>query len=349
MKSYFLQVKEVIQETNDTVTIQFWHPLSEQIKYKAGQFLTVVVPGPEGKKVKRSYSMSSSPVTDSSVAITIKRVQGGLVSNYLNDKVKKGDFLEVNESMGHFVFDPENYSSGKLFLIGAGSGITPLISIAKTALKALDSLSVFVFYGSRFENQIIFKKELEQLENQYKGRFTLSNIISKPSENWSGLTGRINQASATQWLKDHNVDFKRDHFYVCGPEEMLESVLKITELYEVDKERVHYERFNAPVVDEGEIEAEGLEKRSVKVKYDGDEFVFDVEPHQSILEAALDQDIDLPYSCQAGMCTACLGKCVQGNIKMDEDEGLTDKEKDQGYVLTCVSHPLSNDVVIEID
>lgn len=349
MKTYFLQVKEVIQETTDTVTISFWHPISEQIKYKAGQFITIAVPTKDGKKVKRSYSMSSSPATDTAVAVTVKRVENGIVSNYLNDNVRTGDFLEVIEPMGNFLFETEENPDRNIFLFGAGSGITPLISIAKTVLKTESNTKVKLLYGNRSEGSIIFKKELESLESQYKERFSVQYILSQPSGIWVGEKGRINQANTTLWLKDACVDFKKDNFYMCGPEEMMDEIKKIFELYDVPKTQVHYERFNAPMQEEDTVNTEEIKKQTVKVIYDGETHEFVVEPHQTILEAALEQDIDLPYSCQAGMCTACLGKCTDGKVKMDEEEGLTEKEIAQGYILTCVSHPMSEGVVVEIE
>lgn len=349
MKTYFLQVKEVKKETEDTVTISFWHPISEQIKYKAGQFITIAVPGADGKKVKRSYSMSSSPATDTAVAVTVKRVSNGVVSNYLNDNVHTGDFLEVIEPMGNFLFEPLEQPDRDIYLFGAGSGITPLISIAKTVLKTEAQTKVRIFYGNRSEDSIIFKQELEELENQYKERLSIQYILSQPQGLWVGEKGRINQANATLWLKDSCADFAKDHFYMCGPEEMMDQIKRIFELYEVPKAHVHFERFNAPMQEEDTVNADELKKQTVKVLYDGDTYEFVVEPHQTILEAALEQDIDLPYSCQAGMCTACLGRCTEGKVKMDEEEGLTEKEITQGYILTCVSHPMSEGVVVEIE
>ena len=350
MKSYFLQVKEVIKETEDAVTISFWHPLSEQIKYKAGQFVTISVPNADGKKIKRSYSMSSSPAMDTAVAVTVKRVHNGVVSNYLNENVHVGDFLEVIEPMGTFYFEPEENANRNIVLVGAGSGITPLISIAKTALKSEGNTKVFLFYGNRNEDSIIFKKALEDLEQKYAGRLFVNHILSRTTDTWVGEKGRINQANATVWMKEVGVDFKKDHFFMCGPELMMDEIKRIFDVYDVPKSHVHYERFNAPVHDEeDEKPGEELKKQTVTVKYDGDVHEFVVEPHQTILEAALEQDIDLPYSCQAGMCTACLGKCTSGKVNMDEEEGLTEKEIKQGYVLTCVSHPMSEGVVIEIE
>lgn len=348
MKTYFLQVQKIVKETEDAVSIHFWHPINEQIRYKAGQFLTVVVPGNDGKKVRRSYSMSSSPATDSSVSITVKRVKDGQVSHYLCDKVKEGDFLEVIEPMGRFIYEPDEEYPEKLVMIGAGSGITPLFSILKTVLKTTDR-KVLLMYGNRNENQIIFKEKLDQLEAEYAGRLTVLYVLSRPSDNWSGHCGRMGQANVEQWMKENGVNFRKDFFYMCGPDAMMDEMQKVYRLFEVPEAHIFYERFNAPLPEEDAADLPELIKRTVTVHYEGETHVFDVEPHQTVLEAALEQDIDLPYSCQAGMCTACLGKCLKGQVKMDEDEGLTEKEKAEGFVLTCVSHPMSEGVEIEID
>lgn len=349
MRTYFLQVQKVVKETHDTVSLHFWHPLSEQIKYKSGQFITVLIPDGEGRKIKRSYSMSSSPYTDSAVAITIKRVEGGLGSNYLNSNIKEGDFLEVVEPMGKFIFEPGITREGNVVLVAAGSGITPIMSILKTILKTEESREVLLIYGNRNESSIIFKEELNRLEAFYSSRFKIIYLLSSPSEYWVGHKGRANQANCIMFMKDNSVDFKRDLFFMCGPEDMMDEMQKIYELFDVPREHIFYERFNAPMVTEDDAEEAGLKKQTVTIHYDGDTHTFDVEPHQTVLEAALELDIDLPYSCQAGMCTACLGKCVSGSVVMDEDDGLTEKEKAQGYILTCVSHPVTEGVVIEID
>jgi len=351
MKTYFLQVKEVIQETDDAITIEFWHPLSEQIKYKAGQFLTLIVPADNGTKERRSYSMSSSPQADTSVAVTVKRVAGGLVSNYLCDEVKKGDFIEVIEPMGNFYIEPSSETTRHLVLIGAGSGITPLMSMAKSVLKIEPKSKVTLVYGNRTAERIIFRKELIELEAQNHERFQTVHILSQADETWAGYRGRINNSNIVMMLKGLDVHFKIEEFYLCGPASMMDEVISSLEMFDVPKEKIHKENFNAPMLDEDMEVAvsEGLTTQEITVKYDGEDYTFKVEPHQSILEAALELDIELPYSCQAGMCTACLGKCTSGTVMMDEDDGLTESEIKDGYVLTCVGHPTSSDVVIEIE
>lgn len=350
LRTYFLQVKEVVNETPDCVTIYFWHPLSEQIKYKAGQFITVIVPI-DGKKVRRSYSMSTSPHTDTSIGITVKRVIGGMVSNYLNDRVKVGDFLEVIEPLGNFYVEPDADKTRHLVLFAAGSGITPMMSIIKSILKMEPESRITLVYGNRSEESIIFKDKIEELERTYRERLKVHHILSRPSAYWVGQVGRISQGISIRFMKDSYTDFTNDNFFLCGPEGMMEDVIKGLNIYNVSKNQIHRENFHAPMLDEIHVEEtdNSLKTQLVKVIYNGDEHEFEVKPHQSILEAALDLDIDLPYSCQAGMCTACMGKCLEGKVKMDEEEGLTDKEIAQGYILTCVSHPLTAGVVVDMD
>jgi ring-1,2-phenylacetyl-CoA epoxidase subunit PaaE len=146
-----------------------------------------------------------------------------------------------------------------------------------------------------------------------------------------------------------NTTSNSDTFYVCGPAAMMDAVRAVLDTKGIAKENVHFERFNAPVLETEEAAEEGVKMQMVTIKYDGQTHEIVVPPHKTILEAALELDIDLPYSCQAGMCTACLGKCTSGKIIMDEEDGLTEKEIKEGYVLTCVSHPLTEGVVLEIE
>jgi ring-1,2-phenylacetyl-CoA epoxidase subunit PaaE len=342
MKTYFLQVKEVSQETSEAVNIAFWHPISEQIKYKAGQFITVSVPGMDGKKVKRSYSMSSSPNADTAVTISIKKVTNGYVSNYLNSQIKAGDFLEVIEPMGNFHFEL-GVNNRNIYLIAAGSGITPLFSILKTILKGESNSKVHLLYGNKTADQTMFKAELDALAGQNPDRLSLRYVFSQEGE-----SARIDANFFTNWLNS-NASGLADAFYMCGPEAVMDAVRGVLDSKGISKENVHYERFNAPVLDAEEAAEEGVKMQMVTIKYDGQTHEIVVPPHKTILEAALELDIDLPYSCQAGMCTACLGKCTSGKIIMDEEDGLTEKEIKEGYVLTCVSHPLTSGVVLEIE
>ena len=353
VKYYHLKVKEVVQETPDTVTIHFWHPLSEMIKYEAGQFLTLM-PVIDGQKVRRSYSMSSSPQVDVSPAVTVKRVPGGLVSNWLNDHVKEGDFMETMAPMGRFTLTPDDTAARHVVLIGAGSGITPLMSIAKSVLMVEPDSRVTLLYGSRNEDSVIFKNQLAALQQKYGDRLALHHALSQPLNGWAGMNGRLNKTHILRILETAlNFDAATATFYICGPDGLMDEAKRALAILNVPADHVLTESFvsaNAAVGDVTEDEDDGsLKTQEITVLYEGSEYKFNVEPHQTILEAALDLDIDLPYSCQAGMCTACLGKCTSGKIKLDEEDGLTESEMKAGYILTCVAHPLTRDVVIEIE
>ncbi|MEA5426952.1 ferredoxin--NADP reductase [Arcicella lustrica] len=351
VKYFHLTVKEIIDETPDTKTFTFWHPVHQSVSYKAGQFLTLI-PVINGQKVRRSYSMSSSPNKDASIAVTVKRVPNGLVSNYLCDSVKVGDAIEVMEPMGHFVLEPNPMKERTIVLFGGGSGVTPLMSILKSVLPVEQGSKVYLIYGSRSEEDIIFKKQLVELELKYEGRFKVLHVLTKPSYTWTGYKTRINQASAVIFLKqDFAIDIAKAEYYLCGPEGMMEQVESALKMFNVSTDNIHKEHFGGNTSHEIHVEDEddSIKPQTVTIQYEGNEYEVLVKPHETILEAALREDIDLPYSCQAGMCTACLGKCVSGKVHMDEEDGLTDKELQQGYILTCVAHPKTAGVVIEVE
>jgi ring-1,2-phenylacetyl-CoA epoxidase subunit PaaE len=355
-KYYFLKIKEVTRETPDAVTIHFWHPLNEVIKYKPGQFLTLIMPQ-GATKVRRSYSMSSSPYTDVSLAISVKRVQGGFASNYLNDEAKEGDVVEILEPMGNFVPTIDAEQKRTVVLIGAGSGITPLMSIAKSILMVEPDSNAYLLYGNRNENSIIFNEQLDALKVKYGDRFQLAHTLSQPLNGWTGEIGRLNKTQILKLLENlPKVDIATTDYYICGPEEMMEEAKRALDVIDIPTDRIHKESFLTATTAKahGEVEQAGTDDDSPKghevtVLYEGSEYKFRVEPHQTVLEAALDLDIDLPYSCQAGMCTACMGRCVSGKVQLDEEDALSKAELEAGFILTCVAHPMSDDVVLELE
>jgi ring-1,2-phenylacetyl-CoA epoxidase subunit PaaE len=353
---YFLKVKDVVRETPDAVTITFWHPISEEIRYLPGQFLTFLL-NINGQKVRRSYSMSSSPHVDVSLAVSVKRVPGGLASNYLCDQIHPGDIIETLEPMGTFVPKLEPQNRRTLILIGAGSGITPLFSMAKSALHVEPGSRVWLIYGNRSQESIVYKAHLDAMEQAYgRSRFQVTHVLSQPTADWSGLTGRLNQHTLTRLLEEvPAADRQNASVYLCGPDGMMAEARSALTLVGVPSDRVHKESFVTAPVAAGDVIEEPITddddagSPEVTIVYEGSEYKFAVAPHQTILEAALDLDIDLPYSCQAGMCTACLGRCTSGTVKLDEEDGLSESEIKAGYVLTCVAHPIGRDVVIEIE
>ena len=353
---YYLKVKDVVRETPDAITINFWHPINEVIRYKPGQFLTFTL-AVNDTTVRRSYSMSSSPHVDASLSVTVKRLPGGLVSNHLCDYLKEGDVLETLEPLGTFVPKLDPAAQRLHVLIGAGSGITPLFSMLKSILHVEPESRIWLIYGNRNEESIIYKAHLDAMAGVYKGRLMVTHVLSQPSANWTGASGRINQSALLKLMEQHSAGtLQAADYYLCGPDGLMDEVRAALNLFAVPTGQIHKESFQTVTTmqavgtvleDEPASAANG--KQDITVLYEGNEYKFAVAPHQTILEAALELDIDLPYSCQAGMCTACLGKCVSGKVTLDEEDGLSESEIKAGYVLTCVAHPASANVVIEID
>ncbi|MBG8551945.1 ferredoxin--NADP reductase [Hymenobacter guriensis] len=361
-----LNVVEITQETPDAATIHFERPDRQPVACQPGQFLTLILPcGPGGKKERRAYSLSSTPGEAPRLAVTVKRVSGGLVSNYLLDTVRVGQQLEVMAPLGNFSLQTQPQASRSIVLVGAGSGITPLMSILKAVLREEPRSHVLLVYGNRNEESVIFGAQLRQLEQQYAGRLQVEHVYSQPTHGPAAHqhTGRLNRTTLLRILEQrHQFPPAQAEYFLCGPEGMMAEAKSALELLGVPAANIRRESFVAAAEtmeaaaaqpnghgDVSSADDDGqIVTRNVTINYEGSEYQFEVTPAQTILEAALDLDIDLPYSCQAGLCTACRGKCLSGKVHLDEREGLSDAEMKQGYVLVCVGHPLTSDVVIEI-
>ncbi|CAA9281360.1 MAG: Flavodoxin reductases (ferredoxin-NADPH reductases) family 1 [uncultured Adhaeribacter sp.] len=386
-----LRVVAITPETADAITLHLEHPDKTPIPYLAGQCLTLLVPV-NGKKERRAYSLCSTPAEHPRLSVTVKRVKNGLVSNHLISQIKIGDTLEALAPLGNFYLKPAADNTRNVVLIGAGSGITPLMAMAKAVLQEETKSRVFLIYGNRNENSVIFKDQLQQLTHRFPERLTVEYIYSQPQAAAPGTeikvggifrklfgkskeespatlpvvsappvyTGRLTRALLLKILEKHNLtDFLNTEYYLCGPPGLMaEAKAALTALH-VPAERIFKESFvssgdnaadiNATAAVAGEENSTEIKDQEVTVRYDGHEYTLTVPKNKTILEAALDQDIDLPFSCQAGLCTACRGKCLSGKVHLDEREGLSDAEIAAGYVLTCVGHPLTSNVVIQID
>lgn len=351
---YELLVKDVVKETNDAISIVFEQPAENPITYKAGQFLTLILRF-DGKEVRRSYSLCTSPFVDKDLAVTVKRVDGGVVSNWLADNIKKGDKLKVMEPMGQFttVFSPEG--KRHLIMFAGGSGITPMMSLIKSLLAREPNSIVSLIYCNRDIDSIIFKDVLDEMQTRDEGRLHVIHVLDNAPMNWQGYSGLLNHDMLTK-LFERIPDWGIENttYLMCGPEGMMKNVESLLAMRHIPSDKLFKESFVQGIIDKDEKKeaavegAEELKERVVTIRYDGEEYQVVVPPDKGILESALDQGIDLPYSCQSGLCTACRGKALSGKVKLDEEEGLSQSERAEGYVLTCVGHPLTDDVVIEI-
>ncbi len=335
-------INQVIKETADAVSVVFDLP---ELDYKAGQFITIVQEV-NGKKIRRAYSLCSAKSVDQLPAVAVKRVEGGQMSNFINDHFQAGQKVEIMPPMGNFTLDKAQ-DANQIVLFGGGSGITPLLSIAKTALYTSDK-RVFLLYANRNEDSIIFKNSLKQLEAEYKGRFTVVHSLDNPLGEWSGLSGFLTKEAIENTLKSNDINIHEAISYTCGPEPLMNLVIDSLDQLGVASEMRFKESFVASTDTSVASSDSSSGEHEVKVIMDGEEHVYAVSGKKSILETGLDLGIDLPYSCQSGLCTACRGKVQSGKVHMTEADGLTQEEIDEGYVLCCVGHPKSDDVVIEI-
>jgi ring-1,2-phenylacetyl-CoA epoxidase subunit PaaE len=347
---YDLTVKNVIQETNDAISVAFVQP-EPKISYKAGQFLTLIVPM-QGKDVRRAYSLCSSPFTDPDLVVTVKRVEKGLMSNWLPDNLKPGAKVRIMEPMGQFTTEFAKTNKRHIIMFAGGSGITPMMSLIKSILTQEPDSICSLIYCNRDVDSIIFKNTLDRMQTEDEGRLHVIHILDNAPMNWQGYSGLLNHDMLTKLFEripDWGID--KTTYLMCGPEGMMKNVDTLLEVRHIPKEKIFKESFVQGTIDKKETPAaaEGAAKdHEVTIRYDGQEYKVLVPAGKAILETALDQGIDLPYSCQSGLCTACRGKCLSGKVKLDEEEGLSKSERDEGYVLTCVGHPLTDDVVIEI-
>ncbi len=345
-----LQVREVVRETADAVTVYFDQP-EPHLDYLPGQFLTIILMI-NGKEERRSYSLCTSPFVDPFPGITVKRLQGGVVSNYMNDLIFPGKKITVMRPMGNFTCDYHSKNRRHYGMIVAGSGITPILGITKSILINEPDAKVSLLYGSRNEEQIIFKSALENLGNQYPGRIHVYHQLSQPGATWSGTKGRIGAEEIRKFGSDLLADTTyQERFFFCGPQVMMEAAKNALAELGVAKESMLTENFYIDSKEKTGSEEEGDQQitQEVTVLVAGQSYTFDVTPDKTILEAGLELDIDMPYSCQSGLCTACRGRLLSGKVTMDEDAGLSENEIEAGYILCCSSKPKSGEIKINIE
>lgn len=350
-----LTVREVRRETHDCVSIAFEVPeqLKETFRFLQGQYITLKTKI-GGEEVRRSYSICSSPL-DHELRVAVKKVPNGVFSTYANELLKAGDSLEVMPPMGKF-FTPLLSSQKKNYVgFAAGSGITPLLSIIKTTLQTEKESTFTLVYGNRNRHSIIFRETLEALKNKYMNRFRLIHILSRETTDTPLNSGRID-ADKCLTLCDKTIDLQRtDEFFLCGPEEMIFSVKNVLEEKGVAAQKIHFELFTTAgqqnkKIQQLETETDKGPKSKITVKLDGISFDFELsQKGEAILDAALKQGADLPYACKGGVCCTCRAKLVEGQVDMEVNYGLEPDEIEQGFILTCQSHPKSEHVVVDFD
>ncbi len=351
-----LRIKEITKETSDCVAVSFEIPedLRKDFTFQQGQSLTMrTTIG--GEEVRRTYSICSSPL-DNEWKVAIKMVEGGLFSSFANKDLKRGDELEVMEPVGKFYAELDAANQKNYLAIAAGSGITPVLSIIKTTLRTEPDSSLTLIYGNKSRSSIMFFEELEGLKNKYLQRLTLIHILSRERTDATVNFGRINKEKLNELSK--LVDYNSfDETFICGPEEMTFTAKEYLESKGIDKKKIHFELFTTPgqkkssVVSRESGAGDTGPKSKITIKLDGRSFDFDLSltSDTSILDAALQQGADLPFACKGGVCCTCKAKLLEGQVVMDVHWGLEEEEVEQGYILTCQSHPRTEKVVVDFD
>ena len=339
--SQHLVVSNIKQETVDSVVVSFKIDKESKSVYtfKAGQYLTLCSKI-KGEEVKRSYSICSNPQSGK-LQVGVKAIKNGVYSNYINDALRVGDTIEVSVPEGRFVLDksPANYLA-----FAAGSGITPIISIASDELRK-NSSSIFVLgYGNKTLGSTMFKDSINTLKNEFQNRFFVYNIYSQEN-NPDSFFGRIDSGFINQVLKQHSsIDFEK--VLLCGPEKMIQSATELLKSESFNENQILYELFYSEASEKNTVSSKNSKATII---YDDETLTLEVPKNMTILDAALQKNIDVPYSCQGGVCSSCIAKVSSGSASMLQNNILTDSEIEEGLVLTCQAVPKTQEITVDFD
>jgi ring-1,2-phenylacetyl-CoA epoxidase subunit PaaE len=349
-----LKVAEIVAETADANSIRFEIPaeLREAFSFKAGQHLTLRTTI-DGQEVRRNYSLCTAP-DESDWLVTVKRIGGGLFSNWVGDRLKPGDTLEVMVPHGSFTteFDPANQRH--LVGIAGGSGITPVLSLIKTLLKGEPHSRFTLLYGNRDSSSVIFLEALAGLKDKHLGRFEIYHFLDQEEQDVDLFNGMLDRTRIEEAIEHLVPDAPIvDGWFICGPGPMMDAAEGALLDRNIPKARIHIERFTADrppgavsrEIEQLQTQAEGA---TIAVTLDGRTRRIPFT-QGNILDSARSAGMPAPFACKAGVCATCRAKVIKGKVEMAARYGLTDEEVAEGYVLTCQSLPLGNGVAVDYD
>ena len=330
-KFYSLEIQEINPLTSDSVEIKFDIPsdISEKFKFMAGQYITIRN-NINGEEIRRSYSLCSDPNTNK-IAVGVKRVDGGKMSTFLTKEIKIGDILEVMPPTGNFIFE-----GGNVVAICAGSGITPILSMIKSS-----NAEFTLIYGNKTIESSMFYDEIKKINSE-------NHFVFSREEVEGCFHSRINDSVIETVLQG---DYENSVFYICGPGELIDNTEKFLIKNGVKNSDIFFERFTSVKKKDAVNKSETDEIIcNITVIMDGDEFEYTLSSRgDTILDSAMDEGADVPFSCKGAVCCTCKAKVMEGKAIMDKNYSLSEQEVEEGYILTCQSHPITENIIVDFD
>ncbi len=357
-KFHSLIVKDIRRETEDAVSVAFEVPedLADDFKFIQGQYLTLRV-DLKGEEIRRNYSVCVSPL-DEELRVAIKQVPFGKFSTFANQVLQIGDTLDVMTPMGRFYSEVKPGQQKQYVGFAGGSGITPVISILKTVLQTEAESTFTLFYGNRGFDSIIFREDIEALKNEFMDRLTVHHVFSEERLESPLFNGYISTEKTLQYAKLLFDAKKIDEFFICGPEPMMLAIREGLESLDIEKSKIHIELFTSPDKKPVQKKTAQITKPAfdptkaskVTIRLDGDYIEFPLAyDGDSVLDAALKENADLPYACKGGVCCTCRAKLIEGEVEMEVNYALEPEEVEAGFILTCQSHPRTEKIVVDFD
>jgi ring-1,2-phenylacetyl-CoA epoxidase subunit PaaE len=350
-----LRVAEVKRETPDAVSVRFELPdeLRETFSFRAGQHLTFRREI-DGEEVRRNYSLCVSP-SEGVLKIGVKQIAGGVFSGWVNSELKAGDALEVMAPHGSFTWAFDAGQQREYAAFAGGSGITPILSLMKTALETEPQSRFTLFYGNRTSPGVMFLEEIAGLKDRYLDRLSLFHFLEEEEEEIELFNGRLDREKTEEILAQLIAPEEIDAFFICGPGPMMDAIEAALAARGVEKNRILIERFTTgPLSAAQAAAARALEEkaagRRMSVTLNGRRVnvSFDPDKH-SILDNVRAAGLPAPFACKGGVCATCRAKVTAGKVEMKVNYGLSEAELADGYVLTCQATPVSDDVALTYD
>lgn len=347
-----LKVSDLRRETPDAVSIAFDVPesLREAYRFHPGQHLTLKI-SERGKELRRSYSICAG-MDDGELRIAVKKVDGGSVSSWVNEKLRKGDEIEVMTPQGRFGVAPAPDEERSYLAIAAGSGITPIHSMIRTMLTREPKSRFILIYGNRNARSIIFKDQLEDLKDRFLDRLVVHHVLSREPQEIALLSGRLDKEKITSLLKSTLPAEKIAHAFLCGPGGLIKEGEEALRAYGLEPARIHVEYFSTdglPVAAKAKPAIADSADVNAAITLNGIRHEVPMKAGETIVDAGLRAGLDMPFSCKGGMCCTCRAKLTEGDVEMEHNYSLEDWEMKAGFVLTCQARPTTAKVAVDFD